>query len=135
MIKVEPINRKAHLVREDKVLLLSRYFRGHPLLHLGLAHDRVAVELVATAYEHVERLLRVLLQQVDPDRVVPTLEPWPTEVVRVHTRTEAITLTARCAKSRAMRPNLGTYRVRRPAHVLAAAWYEELHLLALVNTV
>ena len=92
MVKEEPINRDAHLLRETVRLLRLGLGLGDPVLELGLAHDAVAVELVTAAHERVERLLGVVLEQVHPDRVVPALEPGPAEVVRVHARTKAITL-------------------------------------------
>ena len=61
MVEVEPINREAHVGRELIVSLLLRHFAVDPLLQLWFAHDAVAVELVATADERVERLFGVFL--------------------------------------------------------------------------
>jgi hypothetical protein len=92
VVEIEPVNRKAHFLRERIVLLLRWDLGRHPVLQLRLAHDTIAVQLVPAAYERVERLLGVLLQEIDPDRVVPALEAWPTEVVWIDACTKPVTL-------------------------------------------
>jgi hypothetical protein len=65
---------------------------------------RIAIKLIATTNEQVEGLLSMLCQQIDPDRIVATLEPRSTEVIRVDTSTEPVALDGR-TRSRAPQNN------------------------------
>lgn len=52
----------------------------------------IAINLIATTDEYMERLFSMLRQQVDPERVVTTLEPWSAEVIWIHAGTEPVAL-------------------------------------------
>jgi hypothetical protein len=51
--------------------------------------------LIAATNEHMERLLGVLRQEVNPERVVTTLESWSAKVIWVHTGAKPIALCVR----------------------------------------
>ena len=57
-----------------------------------LNYAPIAIKLIATTDEQVERLLSMLRQQVDPDRVVATLKSWSAVVVWIHTGAKSIAL-------------------------------------------
>ena len=92
MIEEEPVNRDAHFVRKAVPLLRLRLGLGDPVLQLRLAHDAVAVQLIAAADQSVVRPLGVVLEQVEPNWIVAAFETGSAEVVRVHTRTKPVAL-------------------------------------------
>ena len=52
----------------------------------------ITIKLITTTNEQVERLLSMFRQQVDPERVVATLESWPAKLIWIHILTEPIAL-------------------------------------------
>jgi hypothetical protein len=74
-------------------------------LKVKVHYAPIAIKLIATANEHVERLFSMLRQQVDPDGVIAALKSWSTEVIRVHTGAEAIALVWIDALNTALKDN------------------------------
>ena len=59
---------------------------------MNLNYAPIAIKLIATTDEYMERLLGMLRQQVNPERVITTLKPGSAEVIWIHTSAKPVAL-------------------------------------------